>query len=151
MPKRASTSDGIDPVRSRLAAAAAAPVSPRSTPRIATENPAESRTEAPPAPKPVRPPKAAALTVNRKIMVSPGEAARIEETIGVISASFSSKVSYSQVSRAIWSVLAGAEDAIRAGARRAPKLKVPSKGDHVGMAEYEEALADFLITALKRS
>ncbi|MGP1308782.1 MAG: hypothetical protein ACTS27_01120 [Phycisphaerales bacterium] len=50
----------------------------------------------------------------------------------------------------MWSMLAGAEDATRAESKRAPNLRVPSKGDHIGMAEYEEAVADFLAMALKR-
>lgn len=77
--------------------------------------------------------------MNRKMMVSEAEAERMDETMGLISASFGSKVNYSQVTRALWSVLAGAEDSIRAESKRAPNLRVPSKGDHIGMAEYEEA------------
>lgn len=83
-------------------------------------------------------------------MVTPEEAERIEAACDVISSSFGSKVTYSQVSRAMWSILAGAEEAIKAGARRAPRLSVPSKGDHLGMAEYEQAIADFLATVLRR-
>jgi hypothetical protein len=91
------------------------------------------------------------MSVNRKMMVSEAEADRMDETMAAISAAFGSKVNYSQVTRALWSVLAGAEDAIRAESKRAPNLRVPSKGDHVGMAEYEDAIADFLAMALKRS
>jgi hypothetical protein len=92
-----------------------------------------------------------ALTTNRKVLVTAQEAEQIEQTAGLISAAFGSKVTYSQISRAVWSILAGAEDAIKASAKRAPNLSAPSKGDHLGMAEYERELADFLITALKRS
>lgn len=151
MPKRAATDEAIDPVRARLAAAAAAPVALSVTKTSAAES--DSTKEAAPLqPKAAQSkgPRTSALTVNRKIMVSPDEADRIEETTTAISAAFGSKVTYSQVSRAVWSILAGAEDAIRLGARRAPRLRVPSKGDQIGMAEYEEALADFLMTALKR-
>jgi hypothetical protein len=91
------------------------------------------------------------MTVNRKIMVSEPEADRMEETMDAISAAFGSKVNYSQVTRAVWSVLAGAEDAIRAEAKRAPNLRVPSKGNQIAMAEYEDAITDFLAMALKRS
>lgn len=171
MPKRASTDDTIDPVRARLAAAASVPVAPMRQPApvqpIALPEPKEARTDArreevgqgptgvttrPRAnPEPARPLRGTSLTINRKILVTPEEADRIEETTDVISSAFGSKVTYSQVSRAMWSILAGAEEAVRAGARRAPRLQVPSKGDHLGMAEYEQALADFLATALKRS
>lgn len=183
MPKRAATDDTIDPVRSRLAAMAAAPQT-LPTPRKevpedppVTENgagpdtaqaPAASDTveavggRTPPSSRDTRKrdrdrrPYASAskpriMTVNRKIMVTPEEASRIEETTAAISSAFGSKVSYSQVSRAVWSILAGAEEAIHAESKRAPYLRVPSKGDHIAMAEYEDALADFLTGALKRS
>lgn len=172
MPKRASTDDTIDPVRARLAAAASAPVSaPERRPPVQTvpPEPVERRTEAPPSQavgevalppgpparsrtmlEPARAVRGTALIVNRKIMVTPEEAERIEAACDVISSSFGSKVTYSQVSRAMWSILAGAEEAIKAGARRAPRLSVPSKGDHLGMAEYEQAIADFLATVLRR-
>lgn len=165
MPKRAQPEDTIDPVRSRLAAAAAAPVAIQERPapppapaKVEQEEEPEDRGQwggrAPVerSPRKTRPQvRPGALTVNRKIMVTAQEAQRIEETTAVITGAFGSKVTYSQVSRALWSILAGSEEEIRAGARRAPKLQVPSKGDHIGMAEYEEALADFLLTALKRS
>lgn len=176
MPKRAAADDTIDPVRSRLAAMAAAPQATKPTPvdsdpqedNHGAEDDQEPHEDAlpvravgegrrPPAREPrrsARPhPRSASriMSVNRKIMVSEAEADRIAETASVISAAFGSKVNYSQVTRALWSVLAGAEDAIRAEAKRAPNLRVPSKGDHIGMAEYEDAIADFLATALKRS
>jgi len=174
MPKRAASDDTIDPVRSRLAAMAAAPQT-SSPPPPAEEPPAENGeaetvAEEPqptaravgggrrPSPREPREssrthtrPTSRIMSVNRKMMVSEAEADRMDETMAAISAAFGSKVNYSQVTRAVWSVLAGAEDAIRAESKRAPNLRVPSKGDHVGMAEYEDAIADFLAMALKRA
>lgn len=170
MPKRASTDDAIDPVRARLAAAASAPVTTAERrPAVQTmpAEPLEARPEArreavgeggAPSPlprsraipEPARAIRGTSLTINRKIMVTPEEADRIEAACDVISSAFGSKVTYSQVSRAMWSILSGADEAIKAGARRAPRMSVPSKGDHLGMAEYEQALADFLATALRR-
>lgn len=175
MPKRAASDDTIDPVRSRLAAMAAAPPTdnapPSSEPPPASPQ-VEAEAQPEPEPKPRKPevgegrrpspreprreirpssrPASRTMTVNRKIMVSPPEADRMEETMGAISAAFGSKVNYSQVTRAMWSVLAGAEDAIRGEAKRAPNLKVPSKGNQIAMAEYEDAITDFLAMALKR-
>ena len=83
-------------------------------------------------------------------MISEEEAARFVVATDMISSAFGSRVTYSQVTRALWALTCGAENAIRAGARRSPKLPVPSKGDHVAMAEYEQALADFLGVAIKR-
>ncbi len=176
MPKRAASDDTIDPVRSRLAAMAAAPqnnkpASPAAQ-QQAENGEAETKTDVdreshqtravgegrrPSIREPRRSgrPQSRSTTrvmsVNRKMMISEDEADRMDETMGTISAAFGSKVNYSQVTRALWSVLAGAEDAIRAESKRAPNLRVPSKGDHVGMAEYEDAIADFLAMALKRS
>lgn len=86
-------------------------------------------------------------------MVSEHEAEQIEEMTRVISQAFGSKVTYSQISRSLWAVVANAEEAILAGGRghNREKLSVPSKGDHLAMAEYEQALADFLALALKRA
>lgn len=174
MPKRAASDDTIDPVRSRLAAMAAAPQSAKPAPPAQKplvengETEPEGDAESPQGRvvgegrRPLlREPRRTGrghsrsstriMSVNRKMMISEAEADQMDETMGMISAAFGSKVNYSQVTRALWSVLAGAEDAIRAESKRAPNLRVPSKGDHVGMAEYEDAIADFLAMALKRS
>ena len=167
MPKKAPTTDSIDPVRSRLAGAVAAPV-PKREAEPAKPEPAVVQKRPPVAPKtqnghavqisesievprrkPVSKPKA--MTVNRKFLVTPQEAEQMEETLRVISSAFGSKVTYSQVSRAMWTILAGVDEGLRAAGRRAPQRSVPSTGDALGMAEYEEAVADFLGKALKRS
>ena len=85
-------------------------------------------------------------------MMSQAEVDRNSDLAGIVTAAFGSKVTPSQITRVLWSILAQAEDAIRAEAKRAPKdLVVPSKGDHAGMALYEDTIADFLSDALKRS
>lgn len=143
MPERASADNAMDPVRARLAGEAA------SVPQ--NSHAGTKRTGASVTPQQRRTSKRL-LTVNRKIMVSEQEARQIEDMTSMISEAFGSKVTYSQVSRALWSVLGKAEDAIVNGRRRgAMSLAVPSKGDDVAMAEYEEALADFLTIVLKRS
>ncbi|MEM9167615.1 MAG: hypothetical protein AAGB48_11425 [Planctomycetota bacterium] len=75
----------------------------------------------------------------------------MDETMDVITQAFGSRVSYSAVSRAMWSVLAMAEEAMAGHPRRGEPLRRPSKGDAVGMAEYEEALCDYLRGVLKRT
>jgi hypothetical protein len=95
--------------------------------------------------------KPKAMTVNRKFMVTPQEAEQMEETLRTISGAFGSKVTYSQVSRAFWSILAGREDSLKLIGRRSTKRTPPSTGDALGMAEYEEAVAQFLELVLKRS
>ncbi len=84
--------------------------------------------------------------------MSQAEVDRNIELSGVVTSAFGHKVTPSQITRVLWSILADAEDAIRAEAKRAPKdMVVPSKGDHAGMALYEDAVAEFLSDALKRS
>ena len=85
-------------------------------------------------------------------MMSQAEVDRNTELAGVVTAAFGSKVTSSQITRVLWSILAEAEDAIRAESKRAPKnIVVPSKGDHAGMALYEDTIAAFLSDAVKRS
>ncbi len=153
MPKRAPETDEIDPVRSRLAGEVAAPVPSRPALAEPTERAGQGKPESRPA-KTREPARSAArdrLTVNRKVMFTEDEAERNALTTSIVTAAFGSRVSYSQVTRAMWSILAGAENAVRANARRAPRVSVPSTGDHLAMVEYEEAIAEFLLTALKRS
>ena len=141
MPKKASSDESIDPVRSRLAAAVStAPA--RKPPVQVRPSVSQSEKQQPPADR---------LTVHRKVMMSPTEAERNDELSVLVSSAFGSKVTPSQITRALWSILSGAEDAVKAGAKRAVRVPVPSKGDHEGMALYEEAVAEFLETALKRS
>lgn len=161
MAKRAEPNETIDVVRSRLAEAVSAPVPPvRVTPSVQKKMPPRSSTgngrakvsrkragEAR-----VKSDRPDALTINRKFMVSEHDAEMIDEMTAIISAAFGSKVPHSAVSRALWAVVANAEEAIIAGGRghNRQKLRVPSKGNHLAMVEYEEALASFLTLALKR-
>ena len=151
MAKRAHINDTVDPTRAKLAALASTPAAPLSAPA------AREHREGADLRKVWRSPVAQErkrernyLTVNRKVMISEDEAARFTEAISLISSVFGSRVTYSQVTRALWALTCGAVDAIREGARQAPKLSVPSKGDHAAMAQYEQALADFLEVAIKR-
>lgn len=153
MPKRVPDNQSVDPVRSRLAASAAAVSSARPVVTIAQPDPEEEqgRDAEPSARRAAKTISRDRLTVNRKVMFTPDEADRNAETADMISSAFGSQATYSQITRAVWSILSGAEDAIKAGGKRARRLSVPSKGDHIAMAEYEEALAEFLATALRRS
>ena len=172
MPKRAPTGDTVDPVRSRLAASVASPVAPSSPPNGAAVGGAEAEPQpqaaaevAQPAPRerapltqrPIAPrpssPKAPddRDRINKKFLVRQSESDRMDETMDVITQAFGSRVSYSAVSRAMWSVLAMAEEAMAGHPRRGEPLRRPAKGDAVGMAEYEEALCDYLRGVLKRT
>lgn len=154
MPKRAPENERIDPVRAaihRLSGEVATPntaagaleqeapvqLAPRaaSTPHASRENADERRK----------------LTVNRKAMFTQDEAEELERTMKMIGDAFGGRVNYTQVTRAMWVVLSGAEQGLLASARRSPRMKPPSTGNPVALAEYEDALADFLSRALRRS
>jgi len=165
MPKKAPSGDTIDPVRSRLAASVAAQItapvalaetgfpvrtSPPAVGDVPPAQPARSIEAKPRVSKPVRT-DPQAMRVAKKFLVTEGESNRIEISLDVIEQAFGSKVSYSQASRALWTVLSFAEDAMVANPRRGEPLRRPSKGDSIGMAEYEEAIADYLRVALKRT
>jgi len=157
MPKRASDTTRPDPLRSQLASLVSAPVAPVQEPAAAIEAPPPPKAPRPPAKtappqKKVASERIDALTKHTKVMMTQAEVDRNAELSGVVTSAFGSKVTPSQITRVLWSILAEAEDAIRSEARRAPKdLVVPSKGDHIGMGRYEGVLAQFLVSALKRS
>lgn len=164
MPKKAPQADTIDPVRSRLAGAVAGPATPRAAPVVEPEPPRETKSEPEPVPAEAAPPKPSAqasskpkpaptpsaMTVNRKFMVSPQEADQIEQTLKLLKETFGSKVTLSQATRAMWTILAGSEDALRRAGRRQPQRTAPSTGNAMAMAEYEEEVAEFLEAVLKR-
>jgi len=91
------------------------------------------------------------MTVNRKFMVSPQEAEQIEQTLKMLKDSFGSKVTLSQATRAMWTILAGSEEALHKAGRRQARRTAPSTGNAMAMAEYEEEVAAFLEAVLKRS
>lgn len=158
MPKKAPQNDSIDPVRSRLAGAVAGPPPAQAAP------PAEIKPEPAPEPPPrvsaqptptkpkVRPTASpSSMTVNRKFMVSSQEADQIKQTLSMLEETFKSKITLSQATRAMWTILAGSEEAMRQAGRRRVKRTAPSTGNAMAMAEYEEEVAEFLEAVLKRS
>jgi len=56
---------------------------------------------------------------------------------------------WSHVSRAMWSLLRRAEDQVDKHMATAPQLTRPSNGDPIGLAQFEDSLANFLLTLLK--
>lgn len=61
-----------------------------------------------------------------------------------------SKVTESEITRAMWSLVRRAEDSMRALGAKAPKMGRPSNGDWMAKAEYDDAIAHFLHIAIKR-
>lgn len=146
MAKRAHIDDSVDPTRAKLAELASAPVVPQSAPADRDVYPASPVDERRDTTR-----RRSYLTVNRKVMISEDEADRYIGATHMISSAFGSRVTYSQVTRALWALTCGATAAIREKAHLSPKLPVPSKGNHVAMAEFEQALACFLGVVIERS
>jgi len=138
-------------VRSRLAGAVAGPPPKQTFPATAPEEPSIPATVERPKSNPKSAPTPSAMTVNRKFMVSSQEAEQIEQTLKLLRDTFGSKVTLSQATRAMWTILARSEDAMRRAARRQPRRTAPSTGNAMAMAEYEEEVGEFLEAVLKRS
>lgn len=60
-------------------------------------------------------------------------------------------VTESHITRALWSLARRASDEMQAISPKAPNLKRPPHGDNIGTAEFEDAIADFILLALKRT
>jgi len=150
MPKRAPTDETIDPVRARLAAAVSepAPVVQNNGKAVGGAEAKQTKAQNSRSKKTADP---GAFRVGKKFLVTDDEAERMEATIGFIGDAFGSRVTYAQASRAMWALLAMAEEALAANPRRGEPLRRPSKGDALGMAEYEAELCDYLRAALKRA
>lgn len=156
MARRARIDDVVDPTRARLAELASAPPHQEGEP---TDSPPprksggasrSGRRRGRGKPGAARRNKGN-MTVNRKVMVTEDEAERFAEATRVISASFGGPVTYSQITRALWALACGIQDTIRTRTPRIPSVSIPSRGDRAAMAEYEQALADFLEIAIKRT
>lgn len=167
MPRRAGSEDEVDPVRARLAAAAAAPPKQQESPSQEVQRePVEpiASTEAAPREQRIEPtgrrraqrkvrkrasaPRA--NTVNKKTLVTREEAELIDEAVAAVSAAFGSKVTFSQITRAMWAILSESEDAVAAFGRRERGYRsLPSTGNAAAMAEYEAAVGQFIAEALR--
>ena len=92
-------------------------------------------------------------TVTMNTRFAAAEAAdntRVVSQLRAIVGKDGSKLTDSHVTRAIWSLVRRAEDEFSGLAAKAPKLRRPAHGDHMALAEYEDDLADFILSALKR-
>lgn len=61
----------------------------------------------------------------------------------------SDTLGWSHVNRAMWSLLRRAQDQIEKHQGKAPQLSRPSNGDPIGLAQFEDTLAEFLLTLFK--
>lgn len=90
-------------------------------------------------------------TVTMKTRFIPGEAKENAELTEALGLMMDSKVSESHITRALWSLVRRAEDAMQENAGRAPQMSRPPHGDRLALGEYEDAIADFILLALKKT
>ncbi len=61
-----------------------------------------------------------------------------------------SKVTESDITRAMWSLVRRAEESMKSLGGKAPQMDRPPNGDWMAKAEYDDAIAHFLHIAIKR-
>ena len=86
-----------------------------------------------------------------KTKFSPLEAEANDEFTRGLKMMMGSKVTESHITRALWSLARMAGEELEAIADKAPRMKRPSHGDKIGTADYEDAIAKFILKALKRT
>lgn len=86
-----------------------------------------------------------------KARFSRSEAEELERFARTLSSYLRSTVKGSEVTRALWTLAIRSQDHLAEIASRAPRMDRPSYGDRLGMAQYEDAIADFLLLALKQT
>lgn len=136
-------------------------VEPEATPPTQAESSVDVSVAAPaepPAstPRPPQPKKRAEWNSSSKVTMKtrfiPEEAKENADLTNVLGRLMGgSKVSESHVTRALWSLARRAEESMNEHAAKAPKMPRPSHGDRLATGEYEDAIADFILLALKRT
>lgn len=147
-----------NPLRRDLISAVTGPASPApSSSSVAEEDAPEpvgqGRVERPtPRAKRKRPyePGAGAMTEIMKTRFVPGEHEDNARLAHVVGSLVGCRVDPSHVTRALWSLVRRAEEEMVELSPKAPRLKRPAYGDRLGVGEYEDALANFILAALKR-
>lgn len=119
----------------------------KTSPRPARRAPAPKAAE--PKPKPTRQAKRPAprptsnSTKAKRCLVSPEEEMSMDDLAMQIGRKVGTKTQFSQVTRAMWSLLQEAEEVIDRVS--APSLTRPSNGKPEELAEFEADLADYLL------
>jgi len=89
--------------------------------------------------------------VQIKTRVSQSEAEEMERLTRTLSSYLGAKVNASQVTRALWTLAICSQEEFAAVIDRRDRLERPSTGDPLGMAQFEDAVADLLLLAMKRT
>ena len=147
----------VNPLQEDLIAAAAAPVAPVQVPvsPLATAPPNAARATS----TTKKPNKASQVGVARRERPTKTLRVRFPDTEFDENAELikslrklmgGSKVTESDVTRALWSLARRAEEAMGEIKSKAPKTRRPANGDWISKAEYDDAVAHYLHLAIKR-
>lgn len=88
--------------------------------------------------------------VQIKARVSKSEAEEMERLTRTLSSYLGAKVNGSHVTRALWTLAIRSQEEFAAVIDRRSPLERPSNGDPLGMAQFEDAIADLLSRAIRR-
>lgn len=114
--------------------------------------PAESQPRNASAPdRPARAAHRGKASVQIKARFSASEAEQVDRFARTLSSYLRTTVKGSEVTRALWSLAIRSQDELAELVSRAPRMDRPSYGDRLGMAQYEDAIADFLLLAIKQT
>lgn len=104
-----------------------------------------------PSPKrqPARRRKQGREDVHAKTRLTREEADAIERFTRTLSAHLRTKVNGSEVTRALWTIALRAEERLAQLSHKAPALERPCYGDQLAMAEFEDAIVEFLQRVLR--
>lgn len=88
-------------------------------------------------------------TVHLKVRMTAEEAEAVEKFARTLSSYMRARVMGSEVTRALWTIALRAEERLAEVSHKAPSLERPSYGDKLAMAEFEDAIAEFLQRVLR--
>ena len=89
--------------------------------------------------------------VQIKTRVSQSEAEEMERLTRTLSSYLGAKVNGSEETRALWTLAIRSQEEFAAVIGRRSRLERPSTGDPLGMAQFEDSIADLLLLAMKRT
>ncbi len=89
--------------------------------------------------------------VHIKARFTRSEADEVERFARTLSSYLGTTVMGSEVTRALWALAIRSQDELADLTGKAPRMDRPSYGDRMAMAQYEDAIADFLLLALKQT
>ena len=98
-----------------------------------------------------RRPERGKATVQIKARFPKEEAEEVDRFTRTLSSYLNTTVKGSEITRALWRLTIRSGDGLADLASRTPKLDRPSNGDRLAMAEYEDAVAEFLLLAIKNT